>query len=59
MNDSNAVAVVQAAKEKTDMPDQVQKPLEMAAKQTLHPNNLTDQFDVTGHVPKLMATWLM
>lgn len=58
MNDSNAVAVVQAAKEKTDMPDQVQKPLEMAAKQTLHPNNLTDQFDVIGHVPKLMATWL-
>ena len=51
MNDSNVVAVVQAAKEKTDMPDQVQKPLKMAAKQTLHPNNLTDQFDVIGHVP--------
>ena len=59
MNDSNAVAVVQAAKEKTDMPDQVQKPLKMAAKHTLHPNNLTDQFDVIGHdVPKLIATWL-
>ena len=58
MNNSNAVAVVQAAKEKTDMPDQVQKPLKMAAKQTLHPNNLMDQFDVIGHVPKLMATWL-
>ena len=58
MNDLNAVAVVQVAKEKTDMPDQVQKPLKMAAKQTSHPNNLTDQFDVIGHVPKLMATWL-
>ena len=46
INDSNAFAVVQAAKEKTDMPDKV------------HPNNLTDQFDVIGHVPKLMATWL-
>ena len=40
------------------MPDQVQKPLKMAAKQTLHPKHLTDQFDVIGHVPKLMATWL-
>ena len=40
------------------MPDQVQKPLKMAAKQTLHTKHLTDQFDVIGHVPKLMATWL-
>ena len=30
----------------------------MAAKQTLHPNNLTDQYDVIRHVPKLMATCL-
>lgn len=58
MNESNAVALVQAAKEKTVMSDQVQKPLKMAAKQTMHPNNLTDQFDEIGHVPKLMATWL-
>ena len=58
MNESNAVALVQAAKEKTAMSDQVQKPLKMAAKQTMHPNNLTDQFDEIGHVPKLMATWL-
>jgi len=57
VNDSNAVAVVQAAKEETDMPDQDQGQLKMAAKQTLYPNNLTDQFDVIGHVPKLMATW--
>ena len=40
------------------MPEQVQKPLKMAAKQTMHLNNLTDQFDEIGHVPKLMATWL-
>jgi len=57
VNDSNAVAVVQAAKEETDMPDQDQGQLKMAAKQTLYPNNLTDQFDVIGHVRKLMATW--
>ena len=60
MNNSNAVAVVQAAKEETDMPDQVENPLKVAAKQTLHQNNLTYQFVVIGHVPKLhvMATWL-
>ena len=58
LSDSNAVAVVQAAKEETDMPDQVPNPMKMAAKQTLYPKNLTDQFDIIGHVPKLMATWL-
>ena len=62
MNNLNTVAaaVVQAAcaKEETVMPDQVQKPLKMAAKQTIHPNKLTEQFDVTEHVPKLMTTWL-
>ena len=40
------------------MPDQVQKPLKIAGKQTFNPNNLTDQYDIIGHVTKLMATWL-
>ena len=24
----------------------------------IHPNNVTDRFEVIGHVPVLMATWL-
>ena len=24
----------------------------------VHPNNMTDRFEVIGHVPALMATWL-
>ena len=29
------------------------------ASQTIHPNTLTEKFDVIGHVPKLMVTWLL
>ena len=32
----------------------------METEQTVehHPNNLTDEFEVIGHVPRLMALWL-
>ena len=32
----------------------------METRQTveLHPNSLTDKFEVIGHVPRLMALWL-
>ena len=44
----NAVAVMRPN------PDQVQTKRAV----NLHPNILNKQFEVTGHVPKLMATWL-
>ena len=47
--DVNAVAVVRPK------PDQVQT--ERAV--DLHPNILNKEFEFTGHVPKLMATWLI
>ena len=47
--------VIQAAKEKTHIPEKVQTTKITAAEQTFHPYNLTDQFAVIGHVPKLMA----
>ena len=47
-NDVNAVAVV------SPIPDQVQTKQAV----NLHPNILNKEFKVTGHVPKLMATWL-
>ena len=46
--DVNAVAVVRPK------PDQVQT--ERAV--DFHPNILNKEFEVIGHVPKLMATWL-
>ena len=46
--DGNAVAVV------TPNPDQVQRKRAV----DLHPNILNKEFEVTFHVPKLMATWL-
>ena len=54
VKDSNAVAVVQAAKDKACISDQCQATRVTA----VHPNNLNDEFDVIGHVPKLMAMWL-
>ena len=47
IQDSNAVAIVRGKSgEKDQQADDV------------HPNNVTDRFEVTVHVPALMATWL-
>ena len=45
---SNAVAIVRekSGEKETQQADNV------------HPNNVTDGFEVIGHVPALMATWL-
>ena len=51
-------AVIQAPKEKTDVPEKVQTTKITAAEQTFHTYNLIHQFAVIGHVPKLMAMWL-
>ena len=48
--DVNAVAVVRPNPE-----DQVQTKRAV----DLHPNILNKEFKVTGHIPKLMATWLI
>ena len=46
--DVNALAIVRPK------PDQVQTKRAV----NLHPNTLNKEFKVTGHIPKLMATWL-
>ena len=48
IKDSNAVAIVRekSGVNKTQQTDDV------------HPNNVSDRFEVIGHVPALMATWL-
>ena len=46
--DVKALAVVRPK------PDQVQTKRAV----DLHPNTLNKEFEVAGHVPKLMATWL-
>ena len=46
--DMNTVAVVRPK------PDQVQTKRAV----NLHSNILNEEFEVTGHIPKLMATWL-
>ena len=45
IKDSNAVAVVRETSGNAEIGQ-------------THPNNLTDKFEVIGHVPRLMATWL-
>ncbi|KXJ13245.1 hypothetical protein AC249_AIPGENE7030 [Exaiptasia diaphana] len=50
VKDSNAVAVV---KEKSG---EVAPPSTSTANS--HPNNVTDKFEVIGHIPKLMAIWI-
>ena len=49
IKDSNAVAIVrEKSGVKKTQPET----------DDFHPNNVTDRFEVIGHVPALMATWL-
>ena len=55
--DANAVAVVRDSSLKCD---RMSKQLHgMSSKmKSPHPNEMSDDFEVVGHVPKLMAIWL-